>query len=429
MRVLVVGANGFIGSAVVARLAGDGHAVIAVVRRAAAAARLDRLVETRVLDVARARPQDWAAPLAGVDAVVNCAGVLQDSFRDRTAVHAAGAAALFAACEQAGVRRLVQVSATGVDHDAGTAFMRSKLKGDQDLMTRDLDWVLLRPSVVVGSAAYGGSALVRALAALPVLPLAADTGPLQVVQLDDVVTTVSLMVRPEAPSRCVLELVGPRPLSFREVVAAYRRWLGYSPARVLILPRLVSRLMFMAGDGLGWLGWRPPMRSTARREIARGSVGDPAAWQAATGIVPQDLDAALAARPASVQERWFARLYFLKPLVLIVLAAFFVATGLISLGPGWEAGRWLMLKAGASSSVASNVVMAGAAVDIVIGLAIAIRPTVRWALIAALTLAVAYLVAATVLAPALWAEPLGPLTKVFPVMVLILVGLATLDDR
>jgi hypothetical protein len=64
------------------------------------------------------------------------------------------------------------------------------------------------------------------------------------------------------------------------------------------------------------------MRSTAGREIVRGAVGDASEWVQLTGIEPQSLDVALAAEPASVQERWFAQLYFLKPLLLGVLSLF-----------------------------------------------------------------------------------------------------------
>jgi uncharacterized protein YbjT (DUF2867 family) len=99
MRVLVVGANGLIGSAVSARLVAQGHEVVAATRRRGALASL--LVTQEVtIDVARAiDPADWLAHLRGIDAVVNCAGVLQDSPRDSTAgVHKDGIAGLFRAC-------------------------------------------------------------------------------------------------------------------------------------------------------------------------------------------------------------------------------------------------------------------------------------------------------------------------------------------
>jgi uncharacterized protein YbjT (DUF2867 family) len=430
LRVLLTGATGLIGSAVLAALHGDGHEVLAVVRSAASASRLPDATRCVAIDIGRARtPADWLPHLAGIEAVVNCAGVLQDSPRDSTAgVHVEGAAALFAACERVGVRRVVHVSAMGVDRDvAVTAFARTKLIGDQALMGRDLDWVILRPSLVVGRAAYGGSALFRGLAALPVVPSVAGTGPLQVVQLDDLVRTILFFLQPTAPTRMALEIVGPERLTFDDVLLAYRRWLGRAGIRVVKVPRWMSDAMFRVGDLLGLLGWRPPMRSTARQEIERGNVGDAGAWMRLTGIMPRTLGAALAAEPASVQERWFAQLYFLKPLALAVLALYWLSTGLIALGPGAEPAAALMKDAGLPA--AQSLAVASSLADILIGVGIAVRRSARPALLAALALSLAYVVLGTVLMPRLWADPLGPLLKIAPVVVLNLVALAILDDR
>jgi uncharacterized protein YbjT (DUF2867 family) len=233
--------------------------------------------------------------------------VLQDSPRDSTrGVHTAGIGALFAACEQVGVRRIVQVSAIGVDRHTATAFSQTKLAGDTALMQRDLDWIILRPSVVLGPAAYGGSALFRGLAALPVLPVIPNAGALQVVQLEDVVATVVFFLMPGAPARLALDLAGPERLSFADVVHHFRRWLGWREPRLAHLPGPLAAFLFRLGDIAGWLGWRPPLRSTARFEIRHGAVSDPRPWTELTGIVPRSLSAALASRPASVQERWFA---------------------------------------------------------------------------------------------------------------------------
>ncbi|WP_309091997.1 SDR family oxidoreductase [Phenylobacterium sp.] len=429
MRILLTGATGFIGSAVLARLKADGHEVLAVSRSAGPAAR--RLAPDRwiALDMARAsQPADWTPHLQGVDAVINCAGVLQDGGRDSTAgVHVRGAEALFAACEAAGVRRVIHLSAIGADRGGVSSFSATKAEGDQALASRDLDWVILRPSVVVGGAAYGGSALFRGLAALPFLPRTPDAGPLQIVQLDEVVETVLFFLRPEAPGRLALELAGPERLGFDEVVAAYRRWLGYAPAKRapggFLLP-----LAYRLGDLAGAFGWRPPIRSNARREIVRGAVGDPTEWTARTGIQLRQFAAALAAQPASVQERWFANLYLMKALVFVVFAGFWLATAFISIGPGYERGERLMQLAGAGPLSGPSVV-AGAFADLVIGLGLLWRRTARLALWGALGLSIFYLIAGTILLPELWAEPLGPMTKIFPIMVLNLVALAILEDR
>jgi uncharacterized protein YbjT (DUF2867 family) len=431
MRVLVIGATGLIGSAVIARFHEAGHEVVAVARHLSDVARRLAASHYVSLDIAKAtQPENWIPHLSGVNAVVNCAGVLQDSTRDSTAgVHVHGMSALFAACERVGVRRVIHLSAIGVDREAPTAFSRSKLQGDEDLMARDLDWVILRPSVVVGRPAYGGSALFRGLAALPILPVAPDTGPLQVVQLNDLTRTMAWFLRPDAPARLVLEVAGPERLSMSEIAQKYRRWLGKRPARVVTLPSWAARAMYIAADFAGWLGWRPPMRSTGQREIVRGAVGDPSEWTRLTGILPQSLDAALAAEPASVQERWFASLYFLKALGLVVFAAFWIATGVVSLTIGWEIGKNLMFEGGVPDPYASLTVIAGALADIVIGALIAFRRTSRWGLWAALAISFTYAIIGTILVPGLWSNPLGPLLKIWPVIVFNMMLLAINEDR
>ncbi len=430
MRILLLGATGLIGSSVGARLAAAGHEIVAVTREAGAAVRrlpVQRVVE---LDLRRATSPDiWTPHLAGIDAVVNCAGVLQDSARDSTAAaHVTGPNTLWEACERAGVRRIIHFSAIGVDRGGLTDFSRSKLTGDEALMERELDWVILRPSVVVGRSAYGGSALFRALAALPILPRTPDAGPLDIVQLEEVAETVLRLLRPGAPSRVVLELVGPERMRFEEVVAAYRAWLGRPPARLISVPGFTMRLAYRLGDLVSKLGWRPPIRSTARVEITRGAVGDPSAWKVATGIEPRSLRAALAAEPASVQERWFSNLYLLKPLMIGVFALFWLMTGIVSLTAGYDHAEWLMRKAGAGALSGPSVIAGGIA-DIVVGSAMLFRRTARLALLAALALSIFYVVAGTILLPVLWTDPLGPMMKIWPILVFNLACLAVLEER
>ena len=430
LRVLLIGATGLIGSAVAARLTCEGHHVVGVARMLDTAARRLPVARWVQLDLrAMTAPEAWAPHLGGIEAVVNCAGVLQDSPRDSTGrVHDQAPRALWQACEQAGVRRVIHFSAIGVDRGGLSGFSISKQRGDDALAASSLDWVILRPSVVVGRQAYGGSALFRGLAALPLLPLIPDAGPIDVVQLDDVAETVVRLLESGRPSRVALDLAGPDRLAFGEVVAAYRRWLGWRPARAIRLPAFVMAAAWKAGDLVAWLGWRPPVRSTARRELVRGAVGDNRAWKEATGIRPQSLDAALAREPASVQERWFARLYLLKPVAIGVFALFWLMTGLVSLGPGWSHAVGVM-KMTVAAPVAELTVIGGAVADLVVGAAILFRRTARPALIAALAVSILYLLLGSWLLPPLWADSLGPMMKVWPILALNLVCLAMLDER
>jgi uncharacterized protein YbjT (DUF2867 family) len=427
-KVFVVGATGLIGSTLSARLAAEGFDVIRASHRDRARGLYGRNVR---IDLARMQsPDEWMPLLRGVEAVVNCAGLLQDGLGESVgAVHNAGPAALFAACEKTGVRRVIHLSAIGVDREQPSDFSRSKAAGDAALVKTDLDWVILRPSVITGRPAYGGSALFRGLASLPILPSLSQAGKLQVVQLDDVVATILFFLRPGAPAKLQLELAGPDRLSFEEVVGAYREWHGWKPARSLRLPVWMMSALYRAGDLAGALGWRPPIRTTAAREMTRGATGDPGPWVQLTGLTPSSLRAALARDPASVQERWFSRLYLLKPLIFGVLALFWIGTAVMALGPGWEIGLSLMYEGGITEPLATWVVIAGALADLGIGVGIAFRRASRPALWLGIIISVVYAVIGTWLVPRLWIDPLGPMLKIWPVLLLNAVALAILEDR
>ena len=426
-NVLVIGASGLIGSAVAARLRREGHAVTGLAR---GGRRVDDAFEIRTFDIARAtRPEHWIPALSGMDVVVNCAGALQDGPGDNvSAVHIEGPSALFRACEETGVKRLIHFSAIGVDRAQPSDFSKTKHQAEEALQSSKLDWIILRPSVVIGRAAYGASAMFRGLAALPILPLMPDTGKLQIVQLDDVAETVARLVPDAAPARIALDLAGPEFFEFHEIVAAFRTWFGWKPARDVRLPRPVASILYGLGDLAGRLGWRPALRSTAAREIVRGATGDSGPWRQATGIMPTSLGDALAANPASVQERWFAGLYFLKPVSLAVLAAFWIATGIISLTVGWELGVGLMRRT-TFPALAEASVIAGALADIVVGSLIAFRRTAYPGLLLGVAVSLFYAASGTLLLPELWKDPLGPLLKIWPIIVAHLLTIAILRDR
>lgn len=356
VKVLVTGANGFIGGQACAALRRAGADVLAV-------GRAD--VDFRI-----ATASDWRSLLAGVDAVVNCAGIFADTGTARVdAINARGAAALFQACAEAGVRRVVHLSAIGAG-DALTPFAKSKLAAERALQAHDLDWVILRPSIVFGAAASGGSGLLRGLAALPVLPAPRRAGPLQVVALEDVTATIVALVAPASPSRIVLDLVGSERTGFAETVQIVRRWLGWKPSPVIAAPEWLMHIGYALGDLAAWLGWRTPVRTDARRELERGAAGEAASWSAATGLTPLGLSALLPANGASAQDRLYAALYFLQPLILAVTSLFFIGTGVTSIGPGYDMGV-AMLERGGLGAWSGPSVIAGGWADIAAGLAIA----------------------------------------------------------
>ena len=431
MRILVIGAYGFIGSAVVAHLSAEGHEVVGAGRRIGRASRARPDIRWIKINLARAKTAEkWQSVLKGIDGVVNCAGVLQDTPTDSTQkVHVKAMTALFDACSKAGLRRVVQISAVGVGPEESTRFARTKYAAEEALKKHDLDWVILRPSLVVGRSVYGGMALLRALAAIPfVLPIARESATFQPVQVTDLASAISFFLKPDAPSRRIVEIAGPQRLTLAQIVGAYRRWMGLAPGEVVRLPLIAAKAIAWLGDAGSWLGWRPPLRSTTLKQLSRSLARNPDEWTQITGIKPIALGAALTADPASVQDRWFARLYLLKPVVIGVLALYWIMSGVIGLGPARLLVADLLTEVGFGpwSHFAATV---SGFVQLAVGIGIAFRSTARTALTMSLLVALIYVAAGGLMRIGLWLDPLGSLIKMFPLIALTIVALAILDDR
>ncbi|MEP9388628.1 SDR family oxidoreductase [Mesorhizobium sp. KR9-304] len=423
MRVLILGGNGFIGTAVASLLARRGHSVVALARPGSVRRDLQPGIERIEADIASlSTPADWRPLLAGVDALVNCAGALQDGARDDvTAVQLKAMKALY----EAAPPLVVQISARTDGPASGTTFLATKRQADAALAVSGVPFVILRPAVVVGRNAHGGSALLRALAAFPlVTPLVHGDSRMQFVALDDVAQAVLDALDGVIAPGSDINLAAEGEATLAEAIASHRRWLGLPPAPAVAMPGFVAGAVSRLADLLGHLGWRSPLRSTALAAAAGGIAGH----ATLAGRRLATLDETLAANPAGVQDLWFARLYLLKPVLYGTLSLFWLVSGVVALARFDDSAAYLTA-AGASPATAAVLTAVTGLLDIGLGFAVTVRGFAAPALVAMVAVSLAYLAAATVLVPGLWAEPLGPLVKVLPSMALALAALAIYEER
>jgi uncharacterized protein YbjT (DUF2867 family)/uncharacterized membrane protein YphA (DoxX/SURF4 family) len=430
MRVLVTGAGGFIGRYVVSALIDAGHDVVAAVRRGALGLPpgLAGLIDCDFLH--DLDPADWRPRLAGIDAVVNCVGILREARAgDFGRVHHQAPLALFRACAALGVRRVLQVSALGDPRDG--PFVASKHALDEDLAALDLDWTVLRPSLVYSvTGSYGGSSLLRALAAAPwVIPLAGDGGqPLQPIAAEDLGRAVVMLLE-RGPGRSeMLDAVGPEVMPMRGYLRAWRAWLRLPPAREFRVPLALLRPLARLAD----VGVRGPLGSTMLNMLERGNASTPEQtqrFQAACGFAPRSLEAALAASPAAVQDRWHARLYPLRPLMLLALAALWIASGVIGFVLPLETAAEMLAALALDPPALRAMVWGASGLDIAVGVALLVPALSRPALWLMLAMLAGYTLGLGVLHPPLWMDPSGGLIKNLALMPMVLALLATAERR
>lgn len=383
-----------------------------------------------IRDIPTITTEEWRDLLAGADVLVNAAGALQDGARDDLeAIHVTAISRLVEAVAAIPLR-IVQISAAGAAADASTAFFRTKARGEAILAADAGDWVILRPTLVLSQDAYGGTALLRAAAALPlILPRMLRDAQVQTVYIGDVAAAVVAAARREVPSGMIADLTEHEARSFPDLLARVRRWQGWSqPVFRPVIPSVLLSVIGRGADLLGHLGWRSPLRTTALQALSEGIRGDPATWEASGRRPCRSLDETLAHLPATRQERLFARAYIALPLAIGTLAVFWCLSGLITLFDLPRAIAVLSDRA-APPSVAGAIAFGGAIADLLLGLAILWRPWTRPAALGMLALSGAYLAGSLVVAPDLWADPLGPMVKVLPGMALAVLVWLLMEER
>lgn len=430
MRVAVLGGYGLIGSACIRALKRDGNTVIGIGRSSSQGQRCDPSIDWITLDIARTTADEWRAALEGIDVVVNASGILQDGAGNSLkAIHETAVRTLAEALESTKTR-FIQISAAGVSETASTAFFRSKARGDQALIGSNIDWIILRPTVVLSPQAYGGTAFLRACAAYPIItPKTLENCPMQTVSVTDVADAVTLAASGKIPTRTIADLTEGTQHSMREMLETIRRWQGFPTWKYGVrLPYPLIQLTAKCADALGWLGWRIPLRSTALKVMEDGVTGDPTTWINAGGSPCKSLDETLSDMPATTQDRWFSRLFLLLPVSVAILSAFWLLTGIIALFTKDEAIA-LLLSHGFPETLATAIVICGSFIDIALGAAILIRRYARTACLGMAFMSVAYLVGGTIGAPDLWLDPIGPLLKILPSIGLALVTAAIIEER
>lgn len=401
----MVGARGFLGGHIVAGLRRCGYRVLQGMRLPHPGSAEERHCDL----VAMTSPEHWRDALMGVDAVVNAAGILRESGAQTfDAVHLCGPMALAQACIENGVRRFVQISVLGNPQDG--EFIASKHCFDAALLALPLNAVVLRPSVVYAAGgSYGGSSLLRALAALPPGVWLPDDGrwllqPLAAQDLGEI------MVRAiDADATGVFDIGGPAPISLRDYQRQWRRWLRIPGTRILRVPQSLISPLIRVAEHLG----SGPMGATMWRMLRRGNVTKPEAMRRlveAFGFAPRALDEVLSLHPSQVQDRWHARLYFLAPLLRATLIALWVISafaGFLSSNTQIEE----MTGPRMTAPFAIALARAAGGLDLAFAIWLASGWRMRGALEAMAASVVIYTIVLGLWFPAVWLAPLGGLTK------------------
>lgn len=261
--VTVFGGSGFVGRAIVRRLAADGMQVRVAVRHPERAAFLG---DEHPGQISPVRADVWeeasvAPAVAGAADVVNTVGhYVERGAASFGAIHGAGARHVARAAQAAGVGRLIHISGIGADPGSASAYVRARAAGERLVRDEFPAATILRPSVMFGPEDAFFNRLAGLARVLPVLPLfGRGVVRLQPVYVGDTAAAVArALVDPAAPGR-TYELGGPEVCSYADLL---RRVLAQTGRRRLLLP-----VPYLIWEALAFLMVPLPGRPISRDQV------------------------------------------------------------------------------------------------------------------------------------------------------------------
>jgi NADH dehydrogenase len=270
MKITVLGATGFVGRVLLARLAQEGHQLTVLSRNPHA--HLVRLLPpgTRVVTGDVYDPELLKANFAGADAVINLVGILNESGDNGRGFHRAHVALtklVIAACQLAGVRRLLQMSSLNAGR-GDSYYLKRRGEAEAAVKQSGLDWTIFQPSVIFGIGDGFFCRFAELLKLAPVLPLAKAGTRFAPVYVGDVVEAMRRALHSRSTVGQVYELYGAEVFTLGALVRMTAKQLGLKRL-VIPLPDAAARLQALAFDFVPG----KPFSSDNYRSLKLDSVG------------------------------------------------------------------------------------------------------------------------------------------------------------
>ena len=372
MRILILGAGGFIGGRTVAALLLRGHSIICAGRQPGYLRQRFPRCEVLEASLTNDTADVWRARMDGVEGVINAAGVLRGELES---VHHRGPIELFKACAEVGVAHLVQISALGAGKQPDSHFLATKHAADLHLLKLAEErsmrgWCVVRPSLVIGRGG-GSTELFSALAAAP-RPIRLGNGSwlLQPIHIKDPACVIASLIESSVVPP-LLDAVGPEAMTTDELTRILRGWLGLPPREFVTLPLRHIRVG-------AWVGDRMPTASLNNETLlmlSRGNTSDVAPVAGVLGRTLSPLEAALSGEPSFRADRWFARMLPVRGILVAAVAAVWIGSGIASFALAPDRAEALLCRITSDPASAMVFTWAGAALDVFLGSVVLVR---RW---------------------------------------------------
>lgn len=229
-NICVLGGGGFVGHHIISQLAAQGRQMRVPTRRRQRIIDLAVLPTVEVVEADIHDPAALAEMCRGMDAVINLVGILHGDAQAFARAHVELPAKLLRACQDAGVGRLLHMSALGADLDSRSLYQQTKAQGEAVVLQQGplsgLEVTVFRPSVIFGPGDSFLSLFADLMRYAPMVPLAGAAARFQPVYVGDVARAFILALDEARTHGQAYNLCGPRVYSLEELVRLAGRAAG-----------------------------------------------------------------------------------------------------------------------------------------------------------------------------------------------------------
>src|SRR3990167_819537 len=429
MNILITGGNGFIAREIIIALESMGHHLTVCVRQLSTRV-LDNH-HTRYIETNFLRDTDksvWMERLNHIDVVINCVGVFQTlREKDMWGIHTHAPCALFDASVEKGVKKIIHISALGVDK-SDVAYAQSKLATEKHLQNLSIDSTILRPSFVYGHGSYGGSSLFRGLCGLPFFIFLPGGGKklLQPLHVHDLVKIIQHSLN--LSGKHLLSAGGSEKLSLKDILIKLRAWLGFKKAINFSVPLIFIKITAKFGDFFR----NAPLSSTGVKLMAMDNVLTNQEFENLTKTVsftPRSFTQGLNNMVSAVQDRWHARLFFLRPLLRLSIAYLWIFSGIISLVAANIFSYPMLERMNINSPLKIILLFGASGLDILLGFAVLFNYRLKIIGSIQVALMIIFTIITSFYLQIYWLFPFAPIAKNIPLIFATLVMMALESDR
>ena len=241
MNIAITGSTGFVGSHIT-RVLSKKYAVTAIKHISYSPFQKERNIKEVTASINDI--DSLITAFKDIDIVIHLVGIIAET-KTKTfeGVVTRGTKNVVSACKEAGVKKIIYISAAGTSSDAAISYFKTKYQAEQTVIASGLSYLILRHSVIYGKNDGVVSMVKKLITSMPFTPvIGSGRYILQPIYIDDLSAIVEKSIELPNVWNDTIDLAGPEPMEYVEIIRILKKTLHKKRLNIFI-PMVFMKLI------------------------------------------------------------------------------------------------------------------------------------------------------------------------------------------